>query len=94
LSIEEIRRKFRVVNSQGLHARPCHSIVSAAQGFSSDLFFRAGAREVNGKSILELMTLNASEGTELEARARGGDARGLMDAIEELFTGGFGELSG
>jgi len=47
---------------------------------------------VNGKSILELMTLNASEGTELEVRTRGGDATGLMEAIEDLFRGGFGEI--
>lgn len=80
------------MNSQGLHARPCHSIVSAARGFSSELTFRSGTREVNGKSILELMTLNASEGTEIEVRVRGGDAAGLMEAVEELFRGGFGEL--
>ena len=92
LAIEEIRRVVRVVNTQGLHARPCHSIVSAAQGFSSELTFRSGDREVNGKSILELMTLNAGEGTELEVRARGGDAQGLISAIEALFSGGFGEL--
>ena len=92
MSTTEIRRTVRVVNTQGLHARPCHSIVSEAQSYSSDLFLRSGTREVNGKSILELMTLNASEGTELEVRARGGDAEGLVDAIEALFVGGFGEL--
>ena len=93
MSIEEIRRTVRVVNSQGLHARPCHSIVSAAQAYSSDLFIKSGGREVNGKSILELMTLNAGEGTELEVRALGGDAQGLVEAIEVLFSEGFGELA-
>jgi phosphocarrier protein len=66
--------------------------VSAARGFSSELTIRSGTREVNGKSILELMTLNAAKGVELEVRACGGDAVGLMDALEELFRGGFGEL--
>jgi len=80
------------MNSQGLHARPCHSIVSAARGFSSELTFRSGTLEVNGKSILELMTLNAAKGAELDVRASGGDAVGLMEAVEDLFRGGFGEL--
>lgn len=80
------------MNSQGLHARPCHSIVAAAQGYQSDLRIRSGEREVNGKSILELMTLSAGEGAELVICARGGDAMGLVEAVEALFREGFGEL--
>ena len=87
----EIRRKVVVVNDQGLHARPCHSIVSAAQNFRSELRIRSGAREVNGKSILELMTLSAGVGTELELCARGEDAPDLAAAVEELFAQGFSE---
>jgi phosphocarrier protein len=87
----ELRRTVKVVNVQGLHARPCHSIVSAALGFQSEMRIRSGAREVNGKSILELMTLNAGVGTELEVRAWGSDAAALVARIEELFRGGFGE---
>ncbi len=87
----EVRRTVTIVNDQGLHARPCHSIVSAAQDFQSELRIRSGAREVNGKSILELMTLGASHGTELEICARGRDAEGLADVISRLFARGFGE---
>lgn len=82
---------MQVVNPQGLHARPCHSIVAAANGFRSQLVLRNGNREVNGKSILELMTLNAGPGTVLEVCARGGDAATLVERIEELFRTGFGE---
>ena len=87
----ELRRKVRVVNDQGLHARPCHSIVSTAQNFQSELWIRSGKNEVNGKSIIQLMTLGASVGTELELRVRGEDAEGLMNQIEGLFASGFGE---
>ena len=87
----EIRRKVVVKNDQGLHARPCHSIVSAAQNFRSELRIRSGAREVNGKSILELMTLSAGVGTELELLVRGEDASGLAEAIAQLFAEGFSE---
>ncbi len=46
-----------VSNEAGLHARPCHALVSAALEFESGLRVSHGGREVNGKSILELMTL-------------------------------------
>ena len=82
---------MRIVNKQGLHARPCHSIVSTALDFASELRVATGGREVNGKSILELMTLNAGLGTELEVRAWGNDASALVEAIEGLFSAGFGE---
>ena len=87
----ELRRTITVTNSEGLHARPCHSIVSAALAYKSELRIRSGAHEVNGRSILELMTLNATTGTELEVCARGKDAVELMAAIVALFTSGFGE---
>lgn len=87
----ELRRKVKVVNDQGLHARPCHSIVSAAQNYQSELWIRSGSNEVNGKSIIQLMTLSASVGTELEVRARGQDAERLLTQIEGLFASGFGE---
>ena len=87
----ELRRKVRIVNTQGMHARPCHSIVSTALEFMSELEVMAGGRRVNGKSILELMTLNAACGVELELRARGEDAQALIDALVALVGRGFGE---
>jgi phosphotransferase system enzyme I (PtsI) len=87
----ERRRTVRVVNAQGLHARPCHAIVSTALAHQSDLRIRSGNHEVNGKSILELMTLGAGPGTELELCSRGADAEALLSALEQLFQSGFGE---
>jgi len=87
----EARRAVRVVNAQGLHARPCHAIASRALSFQSDLRIRSRNREVNGKSILELMTLSAGPGTELELVARGPDAEAMVVALAEVFAGAFGE---
>ena len=87
----ELRRTVRIQNSQGLHARPCHAIVSTALEYRADLRIACGSREVNGKSILELMTLNACCGTELELRARGQDAENLLERLEQLVQSGFGE---
>jgi phosphocarrier protein len=87
----EFRRTVRVVNAQGLHARPCHAIVSRALARASELRIRSRDREVNGKSILELMTLAAGPGTELELVARGADAELLLTELAQLFEGCFGE---
>ncbi|MEW6074568.1 MAG: HPr family phosphocarrier protein [Planctomycetota bacterium] len=87
----EVRRTLRIVNRQGLHARPCHAIVSAALGYRSALRIRSGPREVDGKSIIELMTLSAGEGTELEFWALGADAEAMMAELERIVASGFGE---
>ncbi|MEM7307720.1 MAG: HPr family phosphocarrier protein [Planctomycetota bacterium] len=82
---------MRIVNREGLHARPCHAFVSTALGFRSALEVEHRGRRVNGKSILELMTLSAGKGEELELTARGEDAQGLVDALVALVGRGFGE---
>ncbi|WP_419191731.1 HPr family phosphocarrier protein [Engelhardtia mirabilis] len=84
--------EVEVCNSQGLHARPCHAVVSTALGFRSELRVAYDGRTVNGKSILELMTLNAAYGARLELFASGEDAESLLSAVSGLFSAGFGEL--
>ncbi len=87
----EARCTVRVLNAQGLHARPCHAIASRALSYQSELRVVARGREINGKSILELMTLSAGPGTELELVARGPDAEALLCALRAVFEGCFGE---
>lgn len=87
----EATRKVKLKNAGGLHARPCHAIASLALASDSDLYVCCGGPEVNGKSILELMTLGAAQGTELCFRASGKDAAELLQALETLVAGGFGE---
>ena len=88
----EVRKNVRIINPQGLHARPCHAIVSAALDFESDLRVSLDGREVNGRSILELMTLVAPIETVLCLRAVGEDAERLVARISTLIESGFDEL--
>ncbi len=83
--------KARLVNVKGLHARPCHALVSTALGFESEVRVRSGTQEVNGKSILELMTLGAACGVELEFLAEGEDAEAAVAALAVLVRSGFDE---
>jgi phosphocarrier protein len=87
----DLKKTVSISNSAGLHARPCHAIVSAALEYQSELRVRLEGRQVNGKSILELMSLNACCGKELELHCRGKDAEELMGKLLGLFESGFGE---
>ncbi|MGD2017890.1 MAG: HPr family phosphocarrier protein [Planctomycetota bacterium] len=89
-----ITKSVRVVNEAGLHARPCHAIVSTAIAYPCSLRIRRageGSAGVNGKSILELMTLEARLGVDLELTADGDEAEALLAELEGLFASGFGE---
>ena len=89
----EVRSSQRLVNACGLHARPCHSIVTTALRFPCTLRVACAGQEVDGKSILELMTLSAAKGAELEFRAEGLGAAELVELLCGLVRSGFGEES-
>ena len=79
------------MNSAGLHARPCHQIVSAALAHDCELRIRCRDLEVNGRSILELMTLQAGPDAVLEFLAHGRDAEELVSHLAALVEAGFEE---
>ncbi|MDD3448603.1 MAG: HPr family phosphocarrier protein, partial [Gammaproteobacteria bacterium] len=60
-----------IINKLGLHARAAAKFVKTASAFESSVTLRRGEREVNGKSILGVMMLAASRGTEVEIDAEG-----------------------
>lgn len=66
-------------------------MVSLAREFDAELRISKGGHSVNGRSILELMTLSASLGSELELSASGDDAGALITALSELISAGFAE---
>jgi phosphotransferase system HPr (HPr) family protein len=88
----ESTRKVRIVNVKGLHARPCHAIVSMTLDYACEFRVSSGDNEVNGRSILELMTLSAPCDTELTLRAVGEDAAELVEKVSALIQAGFDEL--
>lgn len=90
---EEARREVRVTNDAGLHARPCHALVSLAREYDCEFRVACGGREVNGRSILELMTLGASVGSLLGFHAKGVGAAELVDRATRLVAGRFDETS-
>lgn len=78
-----------IPNPEGMHARPCHALVSLARRHASELRVACQGREVSGHSILELMTLAAAAGAELTFTARGPDARELVERLVAFVRSGF-----
>jgi len=83
--------KFVVPNSLGIHARPAALLVRAINRFDADIRVRNGGGFVNGKSLMEWMSLGAARGTVLTVSASGKDAVEAMDEIESLFKTSFYE---
>lgn len=73
----------------GLHLGPSSQIVQLAQKFKCDLFIRKGDRTVDGKSMLDLLTLAAEHGAVLQLSSRGDDAPEALEAIAALFERNF-----
>ncbi len=85
------RRTVIVPNRLGIHARPAALIVKKASSFRSEITIAAGPEEINGKSIMGVMTLAAGQGTELTVTASGSDEEKAVESLCELIASGFGE---
>lgn len=86
-----ITRKVTVSNQAGLHTRPASMIVRTASQFDSDVYIQKDNYEINGKSVIGVMTLAAEQGAELTLVLEGEDEEEAADALVDLFEGGFGE---
>ncbi len=83
--------EITIQNRLGLHARPAMSVVDVASTFNSDVTIAKGSQVVDAKSIMQLMMLAATKGTELKVHAEGDDAEQAVAAIVELVNGKFDE---
>ena len=87
-------RDIVVSNKLGLHARPAMQFVDVANGFGSDIKvtkFGEEPGEADGKSVMQMIILAATEGTPLRIEADGEDAQRAVDTLAQLFESKFGE---
>ena len=87
----KIMREYVIRNRYGIHARPAAMLVKTASKFQSDVTVEKGAVRVSGKSIMGLMTMEASCGAKIRIVAEGVDAEQALDEIERLFENKFYE---
>jgi phosphocarrier protein HPr len=78
-------------NRAGLHARPAALFVETASRFASDVSVIKGDQEVDAKSVLSLMLLEAVGGTELIIKADGEDEAKAVNSLVELVERNFDE---
>lgn len=86
---EQLSEKVTISNPQGLHARPAYRFAETASQYESKVYIVRDKERVDGKSILEIITLGAPQGTELSIEVSGNDAREALDALVRLVIEGF-----
>lgn len=77
----KIEQELKILNKQGLHARPASLFVQIANKYASRIVVKKGNRKVNGKSIMGILTLEAGKGSKVVIEIDGEDAH---EALEEL----------
>jgi phosphocarrier protein HPr len=86
-----LERTFLIVNTLGLHARAAAQLVQTANRYASSVSVEKDGIQVNGKSIMGVLTLAAAKGTEIVVRCEGDDAEAAMISLAAMIENGFGE---
>ncbi|MEE9187005.1 MAG: HPr family phosphocarrier protein [Bacteroidota bacterium] len=86
-----VEREVTIKNRAGLHTRPAANLVKTAAKFKSDFFIDKDGVQINGKSIIGVMTLAAEQGARLVLRFHGEDEEEACKTIVALFENEFGD---
>lgn len=86
-----IERDITIINKLGLHARAAAKFVSTASAHEAEVLISKNGQEVNGKSIMGVMMLAASCGTQIHLKVEGVAEQETMDALVDLIEDRFGE---
>ncbi len=87
-----IEKEVTIINKAGMHTRPASTIVKIAAKYKAEFFLSKDNFEVNGKSIIGVMTLAAEQGSKLLLRFDGPDEEQLAEEMIDFFERGFDEL--
>ncbi len=86
-----IHQEVTIINKLGLHARAAAKLVTCASRFQSSVHLNRNGHRVNGKSIMGVMMLAASQGTQLILELEGPDELDACQALMQLIGERFGE---
>ncbi len=79
-----VEKVFVVKNETGLHARPASQFVQKAAKFKSVIKLKKDGKEANAKSIISVLSLGASKGSEITISCAGDDEQEALSALIEL----------
>ena len=86
------KRSVVILNRLGLHARPASRFAQTASNFESDIWVEKDGVSVDGKSILEVLTVSCPSGSQITIRAEGPDATEAVEVLAALVANRFGEI--
>lgn len=86
-----VSRKIQVVNPTGLHLRPAGILCQASMKFKSKIMILYKEKEINAKSVLNVMASGVKCGAEIELQCTGEDEAEALEAICELIATGLEE---
>ncbi len=87
-----IERSVAIVNKAGMHTRPASVLVKIASKYKADFYIVKDGFQINGKSIIGVMSLAAECGSEVTLLFDGPDEKKAAEEITKFFEDGFGEL--
>ncbi len=87
-----IQTEVEIVNKAGMHTRPASFLVKIASKFKADFYIIKNGFQINGKSIIGVMSLAAEFGSKLILKFDGPDEVKASEEIVNFFNEGFGEL--
>jgi len=88
---DSVEKTFTITNQLGLHLRAAGKLAQLAGKFPASTFITKDSVEVNGKSIMGILSLAAACGTMVTVKCSGPDCEKAMEAIDTLISGRFGE---
>ncbi len=86
-----VERTVKIQNRAGIHARPAALLVQKSKDFKSSIYLEKDNDRINGKSIMGIITLGASYGSEIKIIAEGADEQEAVDTLAKLFDSKFEE---
>lgn len=86
-----IKKAITIQNKLGLHARAAMKFSDLATAFQANITLTKGDRCIDAKSIMEVMVIGASKGTEIVLHADGTDEKNAIDQLCQLINDKFGE---
>jgi phosphocarrier protein len=86
-----VEREVTIRNRSGIHTRPAATLVKVAAKFKAEFTIIKDGMEINGKSIIGVMTLAAEQGSTMLLRFEGADENEAAAAVIDLFERGFDE---
>lgn len=89
--MEKIIKKIEIKNKLGVHARAAALLVQTVNKFSAQVTFSKDGQIADGRSIMGVLTLAASQGSKVQVEASGEDAEQAIRAIERLIDRRFNE---